>query len=37
MRGAAGALADLENSLRMLRTDHRDLYQLHQIAQEKDR
>jgi len=36
MRGAEGATAHLENSLRMLRTDHLDLYQLHQIAQEKD-
>ena len=36
MRGAEGAMAHLENSLRMLRTDHLDLYQLHQIAQEKD-
>jgi predicted aldo/keto reductase-like oxidoreductase len=36
MRDAEGATAQLENSLRMLRTDHLDLYQLHQIAQEKD-
>jgi uncharacterized protein len=36
LRGAEGALGHLENSLRMLRTDHLDLYQLHQIAQEKD-
>ena len=36
MRGADEANAHLENSLRMLRTDHLDLYQLHQIAQEKD-
>lgn len=35
-RGGAGALEQLENSLRMLKTDHLDLYQLHQIAQEKD-
>jgi uncharacterized protein len=35
-RGAEGAMAHLENSLRMLRTDYLDLYQLHQIAQEKD-
>jgi predicted aldo/keto reductase-like oxidoreductase len=35
-RGAQEATAQLENSLRMLRTDHIDLYQLHQIAQEKD-
>jgi len=36
MRGAEGAMSHLENSLRMLKTDHLDLYQLHQIAQEKD-
>ncbi|BCS52718.1 aldo/keto reductase [Geobacter sp. SVR] len=36
LRGAEGATMHLENSLRMLRTDHLDLYQLHQIAQEKD-
>lgn len=36
LRGAEGAMGHLENSLRMLRTDHLDLYQLHQIAQEKD-
>jgi len=35
-RGAEEALGHLENSLRMLRTDYLDLYQLHQIAQEKD-
>ncbi|HVO65134.1 MAG TPA: aldo/keto reductase [Syntrophales bacterium] len=35
-RGAQGAAKQLENSLRMLRTDYIDLYQLHQIAQEKD-
>jgi len=35
-RDAQSAMADLENSLRMLRTDYIDLYQLHQIAQEKD-
>lgn len=35
-RDAAGATQQLENSLRMLRTDCIDLYQLHQIAQEKD-
>jgi predicted aldo/keto reductase-like oxidoreductase len=29
-------MKDLENSLRMLRTDYIDLYQFHQIAQEKD-
>jgi len=36
MRDGPTALAHLENSLRMLRTDYIDLYQLHQIAQEKD-
>jgi len=36
MRGAEGAMGHLENSLRMLRTDHLDLYQLHQVAQEED-
>jgi len=36
MRGAQNATAHLENSLRMLKTDYLDLYQLHQIAQEKD-
>jgi hypothetical protein len=35
LRGADGANAHLENTLRMLRTDHLDLYQLHQIAQEE--
>jgi uncharacterized protein len=35
-RDAAGAAEHLENSLRMLRTDYIDLYQLHQVAQEKD-
>jgi uncharacterized protein len=35
-RGADGATAHLENSLRAMRTDYLDLYQLHQIAQEKD-
>ena len=35
-RGAEEALGQLENCLKMLRTDHIDLYQLHQIAQEKD-
>ena len=35
MRGAKDATAHLENSLRMLGTDHLDLYQLHQIAQEE--
>jgi predicted aldo/keto reductase-like oxidoreductase len=35
-RDADGANAQLENSLRMLGTDYIDIYQLHQIAQEKD-
>lgn len=35
-RDARSAAKDLENSLHMLRTDYIDLYQLHQIAQEKD-
>jgi len=35
-RGAEEATAQLENSLRMLKTDYLDLYQLHQIAQERD-
>jgi len=35
-RGSDDAMGHLENSLRMLKTDHLDLYQLHQIAQEKD-
>ena len=35
-RDAEGALAQLENSLTMLRTDYIDLYQFHQVAQEKD-
>jgi predicted aldo/keto reductase-like oxidoreductase len=36
MRDGQNALNHLENSLRMLRTDYVDLYQLHQVAQEKD-
>lgn len=36
LRSAEGVTGHLENSLRMLRTDYLDLYQLHQIAQEKD-
>ncbi len=35
-RDAAGAAEHLANSLRMLRTDYIDLYQLHQVAQEQD-
>jgi len=35
-RNAKSATDQLENSLRMLKTDYIDLYQLHQIAQEKD-
>ena len=35
-RDAQNASKQLENSLRMLRTDYIDLYQLHQIAQEND-
>jgi uncharacterized protein len=35
-RDGKGALEHLEKSLRRLRTDFVDLYQLHQVAQEKD-
>ncbi len=35
-RDAAGTMRHLENSLRMLRTDYIDLYQLHQVAREED-
>ncbi len=35
-RGAEEAMVHLENSLRMLRTDYLDLYQLHLVAQEED-
>lgn len=35
-RTSEGVTTHLENSLRMLRTDYLDLYQLHQIAQEKE-
>jgi len=36
LRSADGVTGHLENSLRMLRTEYIDLYQLHQIAQEDD-
>jgi predicted aldo/keto reductase-like oxidoreductase len=35
-RRAEEAMGHLENSLRMLKTDYIDLYQLHQVAQEED-
>jgi predicted aldo/keto reductase-like oxidoreductase len=35
-RRAEAAMEHLENSLRMLKTDCLDLYQLHQVAQEED-
>ncbi|MDH7570468.1 MAG: aldo/keto reductase [Armatimonadota bacterium] len=35
-RDAAGARAELEESLRLLRTDHFDLYQLHGVAKMED-
>ena len=35
-RDVQSAMKDLENSLRMLKTDYIDLYQLHQISQDKD-
>lgn len=35
-RDAAGAREHLETSLRMLKTEYIDLFQLHQVAQEKD-
>jgi len=35
-RDAAGAAEHIDTSLRLLRTDHIDLYQFHQVSQEKD-
>jgi len=35
-RDAAGAAEHLENSLRLLRTDYIDIYQLHQVSREED-
>lgn len=35
-RDAKGAMEHIENSLRMLQSDYIDLYQFHQVAQEKD-
>jgi uncharacterized protein len=35
-RDASGAVEQLDNSLRMMKTDYIDIYQLHQISQEKD-
>lgn len=35
-RDADGAVQQLDNSLRMMKTDYLDLYQLHQVAQEED-
>lgn len=35
-RDGDGAIKHLENSLRMLKTDYIDLFQLHQVAHEKD-
>jgi aryl-alcohol dehydrogenase-like predicted oxidoreductase len=36
MRDAAGARAELENSLKVLKTDHFDLYQLHAMSKMED-
>jgi predicted aldo/keto reductase-like oxidoreductase len=35
-RGAAEILGDIETSLRLLRTDHIDIYQCHNVANEND-
>ena len=35
-RDAAGAQEELENSLRLMQTDHFDLYQLHAITSDED-
>lgn len=35
-RDAAGAQKELDNSLRLLQTDHVDLYQLHAITSDED-
>ena len=35
-RDAPGTIEQLENSLHMMKTDYIDIYQIHQIAQEKD-
>lgn len=35
-RGAAEILGDIETSLRLLRTDHIDIYQCHNVASESD-
>lgn len=35
-RDAAGATADIENSLRLLQTDYLDLFQFHQVSKEED-
>ena len=35
-RDASGAVEQLDNSLCMMKTDYIDIYQLHQIAREKD-
>jgi uncharacterized protein len=35
-RDAPGAVEQLDNSMRMMKTDYIDIYQLHQISQERD-